>query len=275
MALHPPSSFLTPPYPKLYPAYTEWTNFTALYGLKGGDGLLNYRVYEGRGCVCKQLSFARTRILLHAQGRAFMYPHAICSPLFLTSLIFAPAAATTTAGACFEHPAPQGAPDASEKRPLTLPTTQTHTHTHTHASRITLDGRSNTSSKMPNDCETVPSRAVAARNALRQADPAFSIDAVSSTGLHYSWTWNLTGACRLHFVHLNLFPGHACGSPENPGHEGKTPGFSCGGEGWMGPEDSLGFLEADLAAHASQPGTHVVRGSPIERAPARARQHAT
>jgi hypothetical protein len=27
----------------------QWTNFTALYGLKGGDGLLAYRVYEGRG----------------------------------------------------------------------------------------------------------------------------------------------------------------------------------------------------------------------------------
>lgn len=111
---------------------------------------------------------------------------------------------------------------------------------------------------MPNDCATVPSRAVAARNALRKADPAFFIDAVSPTGLHYSWTWNLTATCRLHFVHLNLFPGHACGSPENPGHEGANPGFSCGGDGWMGPEDSLGFLEGDLAAFATQPGTQVV-----------------
>jgi hypothetical protein len=25
----------------------QWANFTALYGLKGGDGLLKYRVYEG------------------------------------------------------------------------------------------------------------------------------------------------------------------------------------------------------------------------------------
>ncbi len=130
----------------------------------------------------------------------------------------------------------------------------------------------NTSSTMPNDCDTVPSRAVAARNVLRQADPAFSIDAVSSTGLHYSWTWNMTGACRLHFVHLNLFPGHACGSPENPGHEGPAPGFSCGGGGWMGPEDSLGFLEADLAAHATQPGTHVVSGPPRPMLPPRRAQ---
>ena len=27
----------------------QWANFTALYGLNGTDGLLKYRVYEGRG----------------------------------------------------------------------------------------------------------------------------------------------------------------------------------------------------------------------------------
>jgi len=151
----------------------QWDNFTALYGLKGdGDGLLRYRVYEGRG----------------------------------------------------NH-----------------------------------DG-GNSSAKLPSDCSTVPSRAIAARNEKRASDPDFSIDSVSTpTGLHYSWTWNLTTSCRLHFVHLNLFPGHACGSPGNPGREGKEPGgFLCGGDGWMGPEDSLGFLQADLALHAGEPGTWVV-----------------
>ena len=27
----------------------QWTNFTALYGLNGTDGVLKYRTYEGRG----------------------------------------------------------------------------------------------------------------------------------------------------------------------------------------------------------------------------------
>lgn len=30
----------------------QWANFTALYGLNGTDGLLKYRVYEGRGNQC-------------------------------------------------------------------------------------------------------------------------------------------------------------------------------------------------------------------------------
>jgi len=120
------------------------------------------------------------------------------------------------------------------------------------------DGQ-NTTSPLPNDCATVPARAVAARNVLRQADPAFAIDAVSQpTGLHYSWTQNVTATCRVHFVHLNLFPGHQCGSPANPGREGKAPGgFPCT-DAWTWPESSLDFLETDLAAHASAPGTMVV-----------------
>ena len=145
----------------------------------------------------------------------------------------------------------------------------------------------------PNDCSTVPARAVAARNALRQADPRFAIDAVSQpTGLHYSWTQNVTDSCRVHFVHLNLFPGHQCGSPANPGREGPPgTGFPCS-DSWTWPEDSLGFvsqfrlrvvpcapqphsslphdhhvlnprrnpvqLQTDLAAHATAPGTLVV-----------------
>ena len=152
----------------------QWANFTALFGLDGTDGLLHYRVYEGRG----------------------------------------------------NHDGP------------------------------------NTTNPLPRDCTTTTAPSVAARNTKRAADPAFAIDAVSSpTGLHYSWTWNITDACRLHFVHLNLYPGHACGSPGNPGREGKAgTGFSCaeGTDGWSWPEDSLGFLQQDLPAHASANGTVVV-----------------
>jgi hypothetical protein len=117
----------------------------------------------------------------------------------------------------------------------------------------------NSTSPLPNDCASVPARAVVARNKLRQADPAFGIDAVSTpTGLHYSWTARVSDACRVHFVHLNLFPGHQCGSAANPGREGKAPGgFPCQ-DGWTWPEDSLGFLETDLAANAVAPGTLVV-----------------
>ena len=32
-----------------YDGCAQWSNFTALYGLNGTDGLLRYRVYEGRG----------------------------------------------------------------------------------------------------------------------------------------------------------------------------------------------------------------------------------
>lgn len=147
----------------------QWSNFTTLYGLDGTDGLLKYRVNEGRG----------------------------------------------------NH-----------------------------------DGL-NTSDALPNDCSTVPSRAIAARNKLRAADPAFNITNVSApTGLHYSWDWSLGASCKIHFVHLNLFPGHTCGSPSNPGKEG-SPGFDCV-SGWTYPEDSLGFLKEDLAKYAAEPGTMVV-----------------
>jgi len=119
-------------------------------------------------------------------------------------------------------------------------------------------GGPNTTEPLHTDCDTVPSRAIKARNIVRQADPSFSIDSLSTpTGLHYSWTWPIDASCRVHFVQLNLFPGHTCGSPSNPGHEGKSPGFPCT-DGWQYPEDSLGFLQNDLAAHASQPGTVVV-----------------
>jgi hypothetical protein len=83
---------------------------------------------------------------------------------------------------------------------------------------------------------------------VRAADPAFAITGVSApTGLHYSWSWPLGPACKVHFVHMNLFPGHACGSPANPGKEGPT--FPCA-DGWTWPEDSLGFLKQDLAKNA-------------------------
>ena len=74
------------------------------------------------------------------------------------------------------------------------------------------------------------------------------------TGLHYSWTWRASPACAVHFVHMNLFGGRAgCGSAGTPGKEGTFP---CT-DSWIWPEDSLGFLESDLAAHAG-PGVLVV-----------------
>lgn len=101
-------------------------------------------------------------------------------------------------------------------------------------------GGPNTTEPLHTDCDTVPSRAIKARNIVRQADPSFSIDSLSTpTGLHYSWP--IDASCRVHFVQLNLFPGHTCGSPSNPGREGKSPGFPCT-DGWQYPEDSLGFL---------------------------------
>jgi len=104
---------------------------------------------------------------------------------------------------------------------------------------------------MPRDCETMPARAVIARNAVRKANPAFNVTGTSApTGLHYSWDWSLGPSCTIHFVHLNLFPGRACGSPGNPGKEGATgTGFPCS-DAWTWSENSLGFLESDLAANA-------------------------
>ena len=112
-----------------------------------------------------------------------------------------------------------------------------------------------TATPLPAGCESVPSREVAARNAVRAADAAFNITGVSApTGLHYSWTWRASPACAVHFVHMNLFGGRAgCGSAGTPGKEGTYP---CT-DSWIWPEDSLGFLEADLAAHAG-PGVLVV-----------------
>ena len=131
--------------------------------------------------------------------------------------------------------------------------------TRVYEGRGNHDGQ-NTSSPMPRGCATVPSRAIVARNVLRAAAPAFAIDAVSNfSGLHYSWTWPLApgSACKLHFVHLNLFAGESCGSASNPTGEGPPPGFSCA-DSWTWPEHAQSFLAADLAQHAAAPTTHVV-----------------
>ena len=98
-----------------------------------------------------------------------------------------------------------------------------------------------------------------ARNAARAADPAFSVTGVSQpTGLHYAWTWNVSAVCSIHFVHLNLFPGRGCGSASNPQGEGSPPpGFPCSNGDLAWAENSLGFLEADLAAHGG-PGVATV-----------------
>ena len=104
----------------------------------------------------------------------------------------------------------------------------------------------------------MPARAVIERNARRKADPAFNITGSSTpTGLHFSWDWSIGPSCTVHFVHMNLFPGHSCGSPGNPGQEGATgTGFPCT-DAWTWAENSLGFLETDLAANAG-PGKMVV-----------------
>lgn len=119
----------------------------------------------------------------------------------------------------------------------------------------------NSTMKPPAGCALSSTQTVVARNKLRAADPGFGLTGLSNTSLHYSWTWNLTDSCRIHFVHMNLFPGHGCGSPLSPDGEGGTPAkplFPCT-DGDLGyAEWSLDFLKADLAAHAARPGTLVV-----------------
>ena len=117
----------------------------------------------------------------------------------------------------------------------------------------------NSSLPPPPGCAHSPSGWIVERNKARAADPAFRIDGVSApTGLHYSWTWNVSAVCAIHFVHLNLFPGHQCGSAENPAGEGTPPpGFPCKDGDLAWAEESLGFLEEDLAAHAG-PGVMTV-----------------
>jgi len=86
-----------------------------------------------------------------------------------------------------------------------------------YESRGNHDGNNVTSSN-PTDCTGHPTSWIAGRNKERLQNPSFNVQNISEpTGLHYSWTWNITDTCRIHFVTLNLFPGHACGSPGNPG----------------------------------------------------------
>lgn len=116
----------------------------------------------------------------------------------------------------------------------------------------------NTTLPDPRGCKGHVSTNIVARNKERMADPAFGVDAISSpTGLHYSWTRNVSATCRVHFVHLNLFPGISCGSASNPHGEGPPGGISCKSGDIAWPENSQGFLEDDLAAHAG-PGVLVV-----------------
>ena len=112
----------------------------------------------------------------------------------------------------------------------------------------------------PRGCVGHVSTNIIARNKRRAADARFAVDGVSSpTGLHYSWTVNVSAACRLHFVHLNLFPGFTCGSASNPTGEGPAGGsITCKGGDIAWPENSLGFLQDDLAKHASGPGVMAI-----------------
>ena len=119
------------------------------------------------------------------------------------------------------------------------------------------DGK-NSSLEPPRGCEHSPSGWIVSRNRARAADPAFGITGLSQpTGLHYSWTWNISAQCAVHFVHLNLFPGRGCGSASNPGGEGGPPGFPCSNGDLAWAENSLGFLEQDLAEHAG-PGNLLI-----------------
>ena len=111
----------------------------------------------------------------------------------------------------------------------------------------------------PRGCTGHVSTNIIARNKVRAANPKFGIDGISSpTGLHYSWTVNVSDSCRLHFVHLNLFPGFTCGSKSNPTGEGPPGGISCKSGDIAWPENSLGFLQDDLAKHAAGPGVMAI-----------------
>jgi hypothetical protein len=117
----------------------------------------------------------------------------------------------------------------------------------------------NSSLPNPTGCTGHPSSWIVGRNTRRLADPSLNVTGVSSpTGLHYSWTWPITPSCRIHFVHLNLFPGYGCGSPLNPNGEGKSPGFPCKDGDLAWAENSLGFLADDLKANAPDNSTMVV-----------------
>lgn len=179
-----------------YNGCAQWENFTALYGLNGTDGLLKYRVYEGRG---------------NHDG-------------------------------AFSKSKPTEPRAQTQQQPV-----------------LPHQTGKNSSLTPPRGCAHSPSGWVIARNAARAADPAFNVVGVSQpTGLHYSWTWNISATCAVHFVHLNLFPGRECGSAENPAGEGTPPpGFPCTDGDLAWAENSLGFLEADLAAHGG-PGVMTV-----------------
>ena len=100
-------------------------------------------------------------------------------------------------------------------------------------------------------------RGVIARNRQRAALPTAQLHAlapnynVSANGLHYSWDWS-----GVHFAMLGVYPGGTGDCASGTG----IPGTGCAAEappyGWHSPEDSLGFLTADLAAVA--PTTPVV-----------------
>ena len=74
-----------------------------------------------------------------------------------------------------------------------------------YESRGNHDG-GNTSDVMPHYVASE----IVARNQLRLATPGFELERVSETGLHYSWSWNVSATCRAHFVQLGLYAGHTC-----------------------------------------------------------------
>ena len=85
---------------------------------------------------------------------------------------------------------------------------------------------------------------IVARNQVRANLPSFGITGVSKlSGIHYSWRWNVTSTCDVHFVMLNEYVGHVC--------DGCAPANCFYGPpcytGWTWPEDSLSFLTSVLS----------------------------
>jgi hypothetical protein len=121
-------------------------------------------------------------------------------------------------------------------------------HYPVYESKGNHDGSNSTDNTQPHFVATE----IIARNQLRKADPSFELDRISETGLHYSWNWNASATCRVHFLQLGLYAGHTCvGCAPAPSCFYGPPCYS----GFVYPENSLGFVEEDLAA--LPPGTPI------------------
>lgn len=91
------------------------------------------------------------------------------------------------------------------------------------------------------------------RNQVRKDIAAFNLTGISSSGLHYSWRWNVASGCDAHFVMMNEYAGHLCDSCDPVSCFYGPPCYT----GWTWPEDSLGFLEQQLQAVVGASGMPV------------------